>query len=531
VESAFHKAFKDHPGYFVAATPPSKLKLIEANLSEPRSRALMVISTNEAAKHNILQLLDSRKTEYKLMEGGLFPNDKGEQYLHTHLREIMNCMKTGKTVVLIRMNHVYECLYDVLNMRETIVGSVKYARIAVGYQRETCIVNDNFKIIVIVDPEEAYYHLPPPFLNRFEKHTLEWSDIIADKHYLVQQTSEWLHQRVAIAKTEPVWQELLIGYHQDTLYSLVATLIERGLNSDQLLYAAKCSLLWLIRPTGLLYHLKDAVPQSKNTESLLTLYTEHTLSSLTELFDDKIPLSILKCFPEGRCNQYVIFTHSPSINLLDFSISHEVSKVVSVDAIQREVVLQEVLGQFYQDKSKKYLFLEMTNEFASFCHLRYLQTLCDEYAKRSALIKRVFILFCISHHNISSLAIDFAPKWHYLFMDSLKPAPKLTVKNLFATTSWITLLSDKVFDKQRMIEENIAQCVINLVAPSNYAGTFYLKSIEHFRILMSQDNCQQIRELFLALVKNSHHIIITFVGYRITREFPKGICWMVSRVL
>jgi hypothetical protein len=32
---------------------------------------------------------------------------------------------------------------------------------------------------VVVDPLDAYHRLAPPFLNRFEKRTLDWSDVLS----------------------------------------------------------------------------------------------------------------------------------------------------------------------------------------------------------------------------------------------------------------------------------------------------------------------------------------------------------------
>lgn len=32
--------------------------------------------------------------------------------------------------------------------------------------------------MVVVDPADAYHKLAPPFLNRFEKHRLDWQDVL-----------------------------------------------------------------------------------------------------------------------------------------------------------------------------------------------------------------------------------------------------------------------------------------------------------------------------------------------------------------
>jgi E3 ubiquitin-protein ligase RNF213 len=58
------------------------------------------------------------------------------------------------------------------------VGTQLYSRIAIGRHSESCIVHPHFKVVVVVDPLDAYLRLPPPFLNRFEKHRMDWGDIL-----------------------------------------------------------------------------------------------------------------------------------------------------------------------------------------------------------------------------------------------------------------------------------------------------------------------------------------------------------------
>ena len=51
-------------------------------------------------------------------------------------------------------------------------------RIAFGAQSRLCCVDPRFKCIVIVEQHDAYNSLPPPLLNRFEKHVLRRCDVV-----------------------------------------------------------------------------------------------------------------------------------------------------------------------------------------------------------------------------------------------------------------------------------------------------------------------------------------------------------------
>ena len=51
-------------------------------------------------------------------------------------------------------------------------------RIALGTNSRLCPVHVTFRVIVVVDREQAYNILPPPLLNRFEKQVLLRQDIL-----------------------------------------------------------------------------------------------------------------------------------------------------------------------------------------------------------------------------------------------------------------------------------------------------------------------------------------------------------------
>ena len=49
--------------------------------------------------------------------GSEFPEDRGELYIIEQLNEVKLAMATGRTVVLMNCDNMYEALYDVLNQR------------------------------------------------------------------------------------------------------------------------------------------------------------------------------------------------------------------------------------------------------------------------------------------------------------------------------------------------------------------------------------------------------------------------------
>ena len=55
------------------------------------------------------------KAAARIIHGSLFPMDQNFAKVCVDVHEIKVCMETGRTVVLMYCDHIFECLYDVLN--------------------------------------------------------------------------------------------------------------------------------------------------------------------------------------------------------------------------------------------------------------------------------------------------------------------------------------------------------------------------------------------------------------------------------
>ncbi len=54
-------------------------------------------------------------------------------------------METGRTVILLNLENLYESLYDVLNQYYMYYGGVRYVDLGLQTHRVKCRVHDNFK--------------------------------------------------------------------------------------------------------------------------------------------------------------------------------------------------------------------------------------------------------------------------------------------------------------------------------------------------------------------------------------------------
>lgn len=148
-------------------------------------RNLMVISENGLSFLAMHYLMGEISCKRHIIICSDFPEDKkSEYYLCRKMNEIKIAMSKGSHVVLINGEDLYESLYDVLNQRylckkDSISGStIRFLRLAIGSKSSLCQVEDGFKMIVLVDQDEAYNRMSAPMLNRFEKQLLRPVDII-----------------------------------------------------------------------------------------------------------------------------------------------------------------------------------------------------------------------------------------------------------------------------------------------------------------------------------------------------------------
>ncbi len=277
-----------------------ELYLLNDNLSSSRSRSLMIISHNQAAKHILFNsasrsLLPSLKgREITALEGDLF-GECSEYQMHKYLHEVRVAMEEGKILVLVNLSLLYESLYDVLNKNYTHFSpGVMYAKIVVGRHSESCLVKENFKVIVVVDPYDAYFRLSPPFLNRFEKHTLDYIDVLdgRDQKDILTELISWvvdLCKQVTLSIKQPFQpQQLFFGYHRQFIASLVASVVpQKGVKET--IEECKSALQRMIKPEGLIQLILSTSHSNSLHNFVDNYFKQWNYSSLLELLTVKVP--------------------------------------------------------------------------------------------------------------------------------------------------------------------------------------------------------------------------------------------------
>ena len=131
-----------------------------------------------------------------------------------NINQIKICMETGRTVILLNLDNLYESLYDVLNQYYIYNGGNRYVDLGLQTHRVRCRVHDDFKwakivyfsrhdipiflfprLILIAEKDTVYLKFPTPLINRLEKHFVLTSSVLEDwQKDLLEQFEVWISQ-------------------------------------------------------------------------------------------------------------------------------------------------------------------------------------------------------------------------------------------------------------------------------------------------------------------------------------------------
>jgi hypothetical protein len=202
-------------------------------LDGAESRYLLVLTRNYVALQ-ILQQTFFEGQQPEIIFGSSFPQDQEYTQICRNINRVKICMETGKMVVLLNLQNLYESLYDALNQYYVYLGGQKYVDLGLGTHRVKCRVHTAFRLIVIEEKDVVYKQFPVPLINRLEKHYLDMNTVLQPwQKSIVQELQQWAHefadvkadQFIARHKYSPA--DVFIGYHSDACASVVLQAVER----------------------------------------------------------------------------------------------------------------------------------------------------------------------------------------------------------------------------------------------------------------------------------------------------------------
>ncbi|XP_046895107.1 E3 ubiquitin-protein ligase rnf213-alpha isoform X2 [Hypomesus transpacificus] len=218
----------------------SAIELVRENIraigQEEECRYLLVLTKNYAALQILQQTFFSETCQPEIIFGSSFPKDQEYTQICRNINRVKICMETGRTIVLLNLQNLYESLYDALNQYYVCLGGQKYVDLGLGTHRVKCRVHKDFRLIVIEEKEVVYRQFPIPLINRLEKHYLDINTVLkSEQKRIVEELEKWVGQFVALHNQHSMVSQahkyqppdVFIGYHSDTCASVVLQVTER----------------------------------------------------------------------------------------------------------------------------------------------------------------------------------------------------------------------------------------------------------------------------------------------------------------
>ncbi|XP_072229611.1 E3 ubiquitin-protein ligase rnf213-beta isoform X2 [Leuresthes tenuis] len=212
---------------------PSTLQMVTKNLdhgSNEESRYLLLLTTNNAALHTLQQQVFAKGDHPppEIIFGSGFPKDQEYAQICRNVNRVKTCMETGRTVILLNMQNLYESLYDALNQYYVYLSKQQYVDLGLGSHRVKCRVHTNFRLVVVEDQKKVYEHFPVPLINRLEKHRVDRStDLESWQHRVLDKLEDWVKGFAGEASKDFRLSDIFIGFHGDACASALLQALER----------------------------------------------------------------------------------------------------------------------------------------------------------------------------------------------------------------------------------------------------------------------------------------------------------------
>ena len=154
---------------------------IYENINSKINNRYLLLFGNNDENEKILKNILINKNYVILSDTNLEEYDNESNGILYLLLKIQKLMEQEIVLILKNLEVLYPSLYDLFNKNFTQYGNnKKFAKISYENKQTLLFVNDNFRIIILVDNEKRDTE-DKAFLNRFEKHILSIDNLLGDK--------------------------------------------------------------------------------------------------------------------------------------------------------------------------------------------------------------------------------------------------------------------------------------------------------------------------------------------------------------
>ena len=452
----------------------SVLDGIKKNILEPDNRYLMLISEGNDASDIVKYLLKSLNKNYIELIGSQYSIDKKSgRYSEEILNKIKYIMESPNILILKDLDVVYPSLYDLFNQNFITSGQKKFVRIAFEYAKVSSQVNQDFHVIVIINKIQIQQlKLDPPFLNRFEKHIINFSMLldeidkeIVDKLYNYIRLISSFNDNEKDLKID--LDKLLINcerHHIEGLVFKIKNDLMKAKNEEEKknLEGPKYESFMInealkrIVPTfcqDIIASMKYSNMYQKDNnlyQLILNYYKESNKINFEEFFSNiTFRKNIIFTFSKITDN---LFENNKTIKNKYGEFNSDSTLIEMIESIQSENDLIFLLKTFTSSENKYLLTLKFTEKELD--KLNSINYLINNYEKENPKLKEKLIIFLIHKQRLSRtkehiliLKPDLIPfindEFYQIFIDNLQ-GEKNSIMELINNKNEATLAKEYI---------------------------------------------------------------------------------------
>ena len=437
---------------------PTFKQLLDRQLTSRRGRYLMLIAENESVIDYVERyiLVKHQTSPVRTIIGSSLSGDLlagrtySEQYNYRVLMDVILYAETNVTLIMRRMGHLYDNLYDLFNQNFSISGEKKYCRIALGaLYHPRCLVNDDFYCVVFVRHEDLA-ECDPPFLNRFEKHVVDMKSLVHERHWLitdqlVTELKNLLPQ--TMKKSFPLLQHLFVDYSEDHICNLVIDAfdylnlsVDDDTNTSKILDYCKEKL---IRTSSFDLPLTLSLQSEQIHPMIDQYYAIHSNLSFQNVLQQALTEEILT-------NQ-IIYTFTQIYDEIKYN-SNEIDEV-KLGIFKTELELTNRIKQHYQKHDEHRLLIIRVDYHQEYEHILLLKHILLNCTIQS-INRSVWLIFHLQRNLLNQIHNDVLFNgWSTLMINDLN-VHQIIPKEILVDPSFKNLvlhpnfvLSESIFDE------------------------------------------------------------------------------------
>ena len=434
----------------------SIVDIIKSNIIDSTRRYLMLISDGNDASDIIKYILNSIKKEYIEIVGSKYKNDlKYGRYSEEILNKIKYIMSANNILILRDLDMVYASLYDIFNQNFTSMGDKKFARIAFEYAKISSEINKDFRIIIIVNKEKIEeLKLDPPFLNRFEKHIINFKMLMNDKDIEISKKISNYFKEISGVNCKTLninLEKLMINCEEHNIDGLIFKIKnDLKLKDDDPNYETIIidEIFKKIVPTFcqdimvFLITNKIKTEYMKMNEMVTNIYRKNRYYNFISFFEN-IKSNRIIIYTFSKITQEIYNEEKDLVNKFGKFTTQNIETQI-IESIKSENDLIFLLKSFASHKYKKILIIKLSEK--EFNQMNSINYIISNYEKENKILQEKIIIFTVhmqrklknqKSKKDKEIKPDFISllndDYYQIFIDNLQGKEKYDIFNILST--------------------------------------------------------------------------------------------------